>query len=103
MFACLVRRCSIGAGFSRPPDPVIVPFAAGGPTDVITRIVADHMSKTLGQQLVIENTAGAGGTTWINARQTRQTRWLYDHDQAAMGTHAASVALYQNLAYHPAD
>ena len=37
------------------PITVIVPFAAGGPTDVIARIVADHMGKTLGQQLVIEN------------------------------------------------
>src|SRR5215475_765159 len=42
---------------------VIVPFAAGGPTDVVARIVGDHMSKTLGQQFVIENVVGAGGTT----------------------------------------
>ena len=39
---------------------IIVPFAAGGPTDVIARIVSDHMSKTLGQQIVIENVVGAG-------------------------------------------
>ena len=45
------------------PITLIVPFAAGGPTDVIARIVGDHMSKTLGQQLVIENVVGAGGTT----------------------------------------
>jgi len=47
------------------PITVIVPFAAGGPTDVIARIVGDHMSKTLGQTLVIENVVGAGGTTGI--------------------------------------
>ena len=47
------------------PITMIVPFAAGGPTDVIARIVGDHMSRTLGQQIVIENVAGAGGTTGI--------------------------------------
>jgi tripartite-type tricarboxylate transporter receptor subunit TctC len=47
------------------PITMIVPFAAGGPTDVIARIVGDHMSRTLGQQIVVENVAGAGGTTGI--------------------------------------
>ena len=47
------------------PITMIVPFAAGGPTDVVARIVTDHMSRTLGQQIVIENVAGAGGTTGI--------------------------------------
>ena len=47
------------------PITVIVPFAAGGPTDVIARIVADNMSKTLGQTFVIENVVGAGGTTGV--------------------------------------
>jgi tripartite-type tricarboxylate transporter receptor subunit TctC len=42
---------------------LIVPFAAGGPTDVCARIVGDHMSRTLGQQFVVENVVGAGGTT----------------------------------------
>ena len=42
---------------------VIVPYAAGGNTDVVGRIVSEQMSKILGQQLVIENVGGAGGTT----------------------------------------
>ena len=42
---------------------MIVPFAAGGPTDVSARIVAEHMSRTLGQQIIIENVLGARGTT----------------------------------------
>ena len=42
---------------------VIVPFAAGGPTDVIARIVTGHMAQTLGQTIIIENEVGAGGTT----------------------------------------
>jgi tripartite-type tricarboxylate transporter receptor subunit TctC len=42
---------------------MIVPFAAGGPTDVISRIVTGHMAQTLGQSIIIENVVGAGGTT----------------------------------------
>lgn len=41
---------------------VIVPFAAGGPTDTVARLVAQSMSKTLGQQVIVENVGGAGGT-----------------------------------------
>ena len=84
------------------PITVIVPFAAGGPTDVIARIVADHMGKTLGQQLVIENVVGAGGTT-ASTRAKRATNDGYTIIMGHMGTHAASVALYPNLAYHPAN
>ncbi len=49
--------------FPNKPITMIVPFAAGGPTDIIARIVGESMSRTLGQQVVIENVAGAGGTT----------------------------------------
>jgi tripartite-type tricarboxylate transporter receptor subunit TctC len=83
------------------PITLIVPFAAGGPTDVIARIVGDHMSKTLGQQLVVENVVGAGGTT-ASTRAMRATNDGYTIIMGHMGTHAASVALYPNLAYHPA-
>ena len=44
------------------PITVIVPFAAGGSSDVIARIVGEHMSRTLGQQFINENIVGAGGT-----------------------------------------
>ena len=64
-FAMLAGSAGLAAAQDYPARPItlIVPFAAGGPTDVIARIVGDHMSKTLGQQLVIENVVGAGGTT----------------------------------------
>ena len=81
---------------------LIVPFAAGGPTDVISRIVGEHMSRTLGQQIVIENVVGAGGTT-ASTRAKRATNDGYTIIMGHMGTHAASVALYPNLAYHPAN
>ena len=44
------------------PITFVVPFSAGGPTDTVTRLIAEPMSKTLGQQIVVQNTAGAGGT-----------------------------------------
>lgn len=49
------------------PVTVIVPFAAGGNTDVMARIFSEHLSKKFGQQFVIENKAGAGGVTGLNA------------------------------------
>src|SRR5262249_43100379 len=79
---------------------LIVPFAAGGPTDVVARIVGDPMSKTLGQQIVIENMLGAGGTP-ASARAMRATPDGYTLIMGHMGTHAASVALYPNLPYKP--
>ena len=82
------------------PITLIVPFAAGGPTDVISRIVGEHMSRTLGQQLVIENVVGAGGTT-ASTRAKRAAPDGYTLITGHMGTHAASVALYPKLQYDP--
>lgn len=83
------------------PITMIVPFAAGGPTDVIARIVGDHMSKTLGQQIIVENVAGAGGTTG-SARAAAATADGYTLVMGHMGTHGAAPALYPKLKYSPA-
>ena len=100
--ALLAASAGIAAAQDYPTRPitVIVPFAAGGPTDVIARIVTDNMSKTLGQSLVIENVVGAGGTTGAT-RAMRAAPDGYTIIMGHMGTHAASVALYPNLAYKP--
>ena len=79
---------------------MIVPFAAGGPTDVIARIVTGHMAQTLGQTIIIENVVGAGGTT-ATTRAARAANDGYTLITGHMGTHAASVPLYPNLAYDP--
>jgi tripartite-type tricarboxylate transporter receptor subunit TctC len=79
---------------------LIVPFAAGGPTDIVARIVGEHMSRTLGQQLIVENVIGAGGTT-ASTRAMRANPDGYTIEMGHMGTHAASVAFYPNLAYNP--
>jgi putative tricarboxylic transport membrane protein len=79
---------------------MIVPFAAGGPTDVVSRIVTAHMAQTLGQSIIIENVVGAGGTT-ATTRAARAANDGYTLITGHMGTHAAAVPLYPNLAYHP--
>lgn len=88
------------AAYPERPITMIVPFAAGGPTDVVARIVSEHMSKTLGQQIVVENVAGAGGTTGITRGAQAQPDG-YTIMMGHMGTHGAAPALYPNLKYDP--
>src|SRR6185369_12869337 len=80
---------------------MVVPFAAGGPTDIVARIVSEHMTRTLGRSVLIENMLGAGGTT-ASTRAMRAAPDGYTIIMGHMGTHAAAVALYPNLAYNPA-
>ncbi|WP_420134228.1 tripartite tricarboxylate transporter substrate-binding protein [Rhodopseudomonas sp.] len=91
---------AVAADYPTRTITMIVPFAAGGPTDVIARIVAQHMSTTLGQAIVIENVVGAGGTT-ATTRAARANPDGYTIITGHMGTHAAAVPLYPKLAYHP--
>ena len=79
---------------------LIVPFPPGGSTDVSARVVADHMSKTLGQQIVVQNVGGAGGTTG-STRAMQAAPDGYTILMGQMGTHAAAPALYPKLAYRP--
>ena len=83
------------------PITMVVPFAAGGPTDVIARIVAEPMSRALGQQVVIENVTGAGGTTGIT-RASQSSPDGYTIMMGHMGTHGAAPALFKGLKYDPA-
>lgn len=80
---------------------IIVPFAAGGPTDVVTRLLGDHMSRTLGQKIVVENIGGAGGTTGM-VRVATATPDGYTLGVGNMGTQSAAPALYPDLKYDPA-
>jgi tripartite-type tricarboxylate transporter receptor subunit TctC len=102
--ALLAIGTSSGAfaqGFPSKPITLIVPFAAGGPTDVIARIVGESMAKTLGQPVLIENVAGAGGTTGIT-RGSTSTPDGHTIMMGHMGTHGAAPALYPGLKYDPA-
>lgn len=88
--------------FPTKPVTMIVPFAAGGPTDIIARLVAESMSRTLGQQVIIENVAGAGGTTG-STRAAQAAPDGYTVLMGHMGTHGAAPALYKNIKYKPAE
>ncbi len=89
------------AAYPERPVTLVVPFAAGGPTDVVARIVAEHMSRTLGQQIVVENVAGAGGTT-ASLRVAQAAPDGYTLEMGHMGTHGAAPAAYPDLKYDPA-
>jgi tripartite-type tricarboxylate transporter receptor subunit TctC len=60
--AALVAGAASAQTYPSRPVTMVIPFAAGGPTDVVGRLIAQSMSKTLGQQVIVENTVGAGGT-----------------------------------------
>jgi tripartite-type tricarboxylate transporter receptor subunit TctC len=82
------------------PITIVVPFTAGGPTDVLARILGQHMSQTLGQQIVVENVGGGGGSLGA-ARVAKAAPDGYTLVMGNLGSHAASVGLYKNLSYDP--
>jgi tripartite-type tricarboxylate transporter receptor subunit TctC len=84
------------------PVTMIIPFAAGGPQDTIGRVVAQRMSETLGQQVVIENVGGAGGMTG-SKRVADAAPDGYTFVLGSVGTHAQNQTLYKKPAYHAAN
>jgi tripartite-type tricarboxylate transporter receptor subunit TctC len=86
--------------FPKHPITMIVPFAAGGTSDVIARAVADQMSAALGQPAVIENVAGAGGSTAL-ARAARAEADGYTIAIGNAGTSAATYTIYPKLPFTP--
>jgi tripartite-type tricarboxylate transporter receptor subunit TctC len=79
---------------------LVVPYAAGGGNDAMARIVADHMGKTLGQQIVIENRGGAGGTIATRA-VAKAAPDGYTLVLGGTGTLAVNPTLYANVGYDP--
>ena len=77
---------------------VVVPFPAGGPSDVVARIVTERMARTLGQQMVIENVSGAGGTLG-SARVAAARPDGYTLLAGSMGSHVAAPVLTPNVKY----
>ena len=76
---------------------IVVPFAAGGPTDTLARLIGVPMSKTLKQQVIVENVVGAGGTIAANrvAKASPDGYTLLLHHIG----HSTAPALYRNLPY----
>jgi tripartite-type tricarboxylate transporter receptor subunit TctC len=84
------------------PMTMIIPFAAGGPTDVLGRIVAGRMSEVLGQNVVVENVGGAGGMTG-SARVASAAPDGYQFVLGTVGTHAQGQTLYKHPLYNAAN
>lgn len=82
------------------PVTIVVPFAAGGGVDILTRVLAEHLSESLGQPVVIENRTGAGGAVGsqlaANAAPDGYTLLM-----GTSGTHAINPGLYADLPYDP--
>ena len=97
----LVGGVPAQAEYPERPITLIVPFNAGGPSDAVARIVGEHMGRTLGRAIVVENVLGAGGTVGT-ARAARAAADGYTLVLGHMGTHATAVGLYPELAYKPA-
>ena len=91
-----------GAQSDYPTKPIrlIVPFPAGGPTDVTARVIAQEMSKTIGQQVFIDNRAGAGGNlaAEIAAKSPPDGYTVFF---ATGGTHGINPSLYKSVPYDP--
>jgi tripartite-type tricarboxylate transporter receptor subunit TctC len=99
--ACLALSAAAASAQDYPSQPVtiVVPFSAGGPTDTVTRLVAEPMSASLGQQVVVQNVGGAGGTlgaTQVAKAEADGYTLLLHH--IGMST---APSLYTDLAYDP--
>jgi tripartite-type tricarboxylate transporter receptor subunit TctC len=88
------------SGFPTRPITLVVPFAAGGSTDVVARIIAQKMSENLGQQVVVENVAGAGGNVGA-ARVAKAEPDGYQILMATVATHALNPLMLKRKAYDP--
>ncbi len=80
------------------PITIVVPFAAGGPTDTIGRLLAERLRSSLGQTVLVENATGAGGTIGV-ARAARAAPDGYTISLGQNGSHVVTGATYSNLPY----
>src|ERR1700680_613962 len=101
LFVLVMSGAPAAAQYPSKPITLIGPFAAGGPTDVVPRLVGDHMSRTLGQTIIVENVGGAGGTIGMT-RAAQANPDGYTIAVGNTGTQSAAPALYPNLNYDPA-
>jgi len=89
----MLSRMASAQAYPTKPITIVVPFAAGGPTDTLSRILADRMRVSLGQTVVIENVVGAAGTIGVN-RVARAAPDGYTVSIGHLGTHVVNGAIY---------
>jgi tripartite-type tricarboxylate transporter receptor subunit TctC len=92
---------SFAQSYPNKPITMVMPYAPGGPGDTITRVFAAAMQKTLGQQVLVDNTAGASGSIGT-AKVARAPADGYTLLMIHV-SHATNLAMYRNLPYHPVD
>jgi len=97
-FAVLIPSLAHAQSWPTRPVTMVVPFAAGGPMDVVGRIMAASLSEQLGQQVIIENVGGGGGMTGA-ARVAKAAPDGYQFVLGNVGTHAVSQSLFKNPPY----
>src|SRR3954454_19405684 len=85
---------ALAENFPSHPITIVVPFSAGGPSDVMARILAERMKVTLGENLLIENVTGAGGSIGVG-RAVRSPADGYTLSFGHLGTHVANGAIYK--------
>ncbi len=85
--------------FPSKPITIIVPFGAGGPTDIVARVIAERLTASLGQRVIVENAPGAAGTTG-SARAARSAPDGYTLLMGPMSTMSFSPTLYPNAPVH---
>jgi tripartite-type tricarboxylate transporter receptor subunit TctC len=96
--ALVAKERAVAQSWPTRPLTLVVPFAAGGPSDVAGRIIAQRMSELLGQQVVVENPSGAGGTLG-SSRVAKAVPDGYQFVIGNIGTHAWSQSLYKKPPY----
>jgi len=98
----LAASASAQDAYPNRPITMVVPFAAGGASDVIARLIADQMGQSLGQRILIENVAGAGGSTGM-ARASLAAPDGYTVVIGNSGTATAVYTLYPEIKFKPDD
>ena len=96
--ASVAARPGVAQAYPSRPITLIVPFAAGGPTDLMARIFGERMGKELGQQFIIDNVTGAAGSIAVG-KAARATPDGYTIQIGHVGTNVANGILYKNLNY----
>lgn len=101
-FVLLTATTTFAQTFPTRPITMIVVFAPGGATDVLARLVADHMGRTLGQRVIVENVTGAGGTIG-GTRGAQADPDGYTLTVGSLGSHSAAPAIYRSIKYDPRE
>src|ERR1700741_2204989 len=98
--SAVVATAAHAQAYPSRPITTIIPFAGGSASDVVSRIMLERMSKSLGQPIIVENRPGAGGNSGTMAA-ARAAPDGYTLVGAGSGPIAANIYLYKNLGYDP--